>query len=92
MVMDQPGDSTAIWRGYAVPQGGAVPATPANQWSTGTVQQTNSDQGPYPFSVANAKSLLTSHGWTETGGVMTCTDPAKCGTGIKQGQQLAFNI
>ena len=33
MVMDQPGDSTAIWRGYAVPNGGAVPGTPANQWT-----------------------------------------------------------
>jgi peptide/nickel transport system substrate-binding protein len=92
MVMDQPGDSTAIWRGYAVPSGGAVPGAPANQWSTGTIQQTNSLQGPYPFSVANAKSLLTSHGWTETGGVMACTDPAKCGAGIKQGQQLAFTV
>jgi peptide/nickel transport system substrate-binding protein len=90
-VMDQPGDSTAIWRGYAVPQGGAVPGVPANQWDP-TVQQSNSGQGPYPFSVANAKALLTSHGWTETAGVMTCTDPAKCGAGIKQGQQLAFTV
>jgi peptide/nickel transport system substrate-binding protein len=90
-VMDQPGDSTAIWRGYAVPQGGAVPGVPANQWDP-TVQQSNSGQGPYPFSVANAKSLLTSHGWTETAGVMTCTVPAKCGAGIKQGQQLAFTV
>jgi peptide/nickel transport system substrate-binding protein len=91
MVMDQNGDSTAIWRGYAVPQGGAVPAVPANQWVP-SIQNSNGDQGPYPFSIANAKALLTSHGWTETGGVMTCTDPAKCGTGIKQGQQLAFTV
>jgi len=91
MVMDQPGDSTAIWRGYAVPEGGAVPGVPANQW-TPAIQQANGNQGPYPFSPANAKSLLTSHGWTETGGVMTCTDPAECGAGIKQGQQLAFTI
>src|SRR5215831_5449341 len=91
MVMDQPGDSTAIWRGYAVPNGGAVPGTPVNQW-TPQVQQANESQGPYPFSPANAKNLLTSHGWTLTNGVMTCTDPSKCGAGITQGQQLAFNI
>ena len=92
MVMDQPGAATAIWRGYAVPNGGAVPGTPANQWVSGTVQQANSNQGPYPFSPANAKTLLTSHGWTETGGVMTCTAPSKCGAGITQGQQLAFTL
>ncbi|HEX9039616.1 MAG TPA: ABC transporter substrate-binding protein [Trebonia sp.] len=91
MVMDQPGDSTAIWRGYAVPNGGAVPGTPVNQW-TPQVQQANQNQGPYPFSITNAKNLLTSHGWTLTNGVMTCTDPAKCGAGIAQGQQLAFTI
>ena len=91
MVMDQPGDSTAIWRGYAVSQGGAVPGVPANQW-TPDIQKENGNQGPYPFSPANAKALLTSHGWTETSGVMTCTDPAKCGAGITQGQQLAFTI
>ena len=91
MVMDQSGDSTAIWRGYAVPNGGAVPGTPVNQW-TPQVQQANENQGPYPFSITNAKNLLTSHGWTLTNGVMTCTDPAKCGAGITQGQQLAFTI
>ena len=48
--------------------------------------------GPYPFSIAKAKSLLTSHGWSESGGVMTCQDPAKCGTGIKKGQQLKLTF
>jgi peptide/nickel transport system substrate-binding protein len=91
MVMDQPGDATAIWRGYAVPQGGPVPSGTPNQW-TPDIEKQNNNQGPYPFSIANAKNLLTSHGWTLTNGVMTCTDPSKCGAGIKQGQQLAFNI
>src|SRR5215471_2406829 len=91
MVMDQPGASTAIYRGYAVPIGGAVPGATPNQW-TPDIQKQNGGQGPYPFSIANAKNLLTSHGWTLTSGVMTCTDPAKCGAGITQGQQLAFNI
>ncbi|HEX6930995.1 MAG TPA: hypothetical protein VF162_02540, partial [Streptosporangiaceae bacterium] len=47
---------------------------------------------PYPFSISKAKSLLTSHGWAMSGGVMTCQDPAKCGTGIKKGQQLKFTF
>jgi peptide/nickel transport system substrate-binding protein len=91
MVMDQPGDGQAIWRGYAFPSSGAIPPQPVSQWLP-VIQKANAGQGPYPFSVANAKSLLTSHGWTETGGVMTCTAPAKCGAGIKQGQQLAFTV
>jgi peptide/nickel transport system substrate-binding protein len=85
--MDQPGISKAIWRGYAVPTSGAIPTNPANPF-TPAVQLENGGQGPYPFSLAKAKSLLTSHGWSEVGGVMTCQDPAKCGKGITQGQQL----
>ena len=60
---------------------------PANQW-TPPIQMENNGQGPYPFDLAKAKSLLTSHGWAELGGVMTCQDPAKCGKGITKGQQM----
>ena len=56
------------------------------------IQKENSGQGPYPFSIAKAKALLTSHGWSEVGGVMTCQDPSKCGTGITKGQQLKFTF
>ncbi len=86
-VMDQPGIDKAIWHGYAVPTSGPAPTAPPNQW-TPAVQRENNGQGPYPFSIAKAKSLLTSHGWAMSGGVMTCQDPAKCGTGITKGQQL----
>ncbi len=85
--VDQPGISKAIWRGYAVPTSGAVPTVPANQF-TPAIQNENSGQGPYAFSLATAKALLTSHGWSETGGVMTCQDPAKCGAGITKGEPL----
>jgi peptide/nickel transport system substrate-binding protein len=88
MVFDQPGIIKAIYRGYAVPTSGPAPnAPPGNQWIP-TAQTANSNQGPYPFNIAKAKSLLTSHGWAMQGGVMACQDPAKCGTGIKKGQQL----
>jgi peptide/nickel transport system substrate-binding protein len=92
MVFDQPGIDKAIFRGYAVPNSGPSPNTPPNnQWQP-DAQRLNSLQGPYPFSTAKAKSLLTSHGWTLQGGVMTCQDPAKCGTGITQGQQAKFTF
>jgi peptide/nickel transport system substrate-binding protein len=90
MVFDQPGIDKAIFRGYAVPNSGPAPNTPPNnQWQP-AAQRANSLQGPYPFNIAKAKSLLTSHGWAMSGGVMACQDPSKCGTGIKKGQQAKF--
>ena len=87
-VFDQPGIIKAIYRGYAVPTSGPAPnAPPGNQWIP-AAQTENNSQGPYPFSISNAKALLTTHGWAMQGGVMTCQDPSKCGTGIKKGQQL----
>jgi peptide/nickel transport system substrate-binding protein len=85
--MDQLGIDKAIWRGYAEPTSGPAPTEPANQW-TPPIQKENNGQGPYPFDLAKAKSLLTSHGWAMVGGVMTCQDSAKCGKGIPNGQQL----
>src|SRR5579875_1235014 len=77
---------------YAQPNSGPAPdAPPHNQWVP-SIQNANGGVGPYPFNIAKAKSLLTSHGWSEVGGVMTCQDPAKCGTGIKKGQQLKLTF
>jgi peptide/nickel transport system substrate-binding protein len=91
-VFDQPGIDKAIFRGYAVPNSGPSPnLPPGNIWQP-AVQRENDGQGPYPFSIAKAKSLLTSHGWAMSGGVMTCQDPAKCGTGITKGQQAKFTF
>jgi peptide/nickel transport system substrate-binding protein len=85
--MDQPGIDKAIWRGYAVPGAGAVPTDPSNQFIPSTERE-NGGQGPYPYDPAKATALLTSHGWKSVGGVMTCQDAAKCGTGITTGTQL----
>jgi peptide/nickel transport system substrate-binding protein len=90
-VLDQPGIDKAITRGYATPTSGPVPNIPANQW-TPSIETANSEQGPYPFSIAAAKALLTSHGWSEVGGVMTCQTPAKCGAGIAKGTQFKFTV
>ncbi len=88
---DQLGMDKAIYRGYSYPTSGPVPNTPPNQY-TPSSQSANDFQGPYPFNIAKAKSLLTSHGWTEQGGVMTCTDPSKCGPGIPSGTKLQFTL
>jgi len=88
---DQPGISKAIWRGYATPVSGPVPTVPANPFIP-AVQRENNGQGPYPYDPAKARALLTSHGWSAVGGVMTCQDPAKCGTGITKGEQLKMTF
>ncbi len=87
-LVDQPAMDTAIYRGYGYPTTGVVPTLPANQWIP-AVQKGN---GPYPFSISKAKALLTSHGWSEVSGVMTCTDPSKCGAGVKKGLVLKLTL
>jgi peptide/nickel transport system substrate-binding protein len=52
---------------------------------------------PDPYSVAAARSLLTSHGWAPgAGGIMTCQQPGtganQCGAGIAAGRQLSFKM
>jgi peptide/nickel transport system substrate-binding protein len=88
---NQPGISKSIWRGYAVPTSGPVPTVPANQFEP-AIEKENGGQGPYPYNPSKAKSLLTSHGWSEVGGVMQCQDPSKCGKGITKGQQLKLTF
>ena len=90
-LVDQDGMVLATQRGYGYPTTGGVPNQPKSQWVP-SIQNENGGQGPYAFSVANAKALLTSHGWSEVGGVMTCETPAKCGTGVKQGTKLALTM
>jgi peptide/nickel transport system substrate-binding protein len=90
-VIDQPAISKSIFRGYATPTSGPAPTGVPNPYIPAS-QRANGGQGPYPFSISKAKSLLTSHGWSMSGGVMTCQDPAKCGTGIQKGQQAKFTF
>jgi peptide/nickel transport system substrate-binding protein len=90
-VDDQVGMDKAIYRGYSYPTSGPVPNFPPDQY-TPSAETANDYQGPYPFSISTAKSLLTSHGWTEQGGIMTCTDPSKCGPGIAAGTKLQFTL
>ena len=90
-LVDQPGMITSVERGYGYPTSGGVPAMPTNPWVP-SIQNSNGGQGPYPFSVPNATVLLTSHGWQNVGGVMTCRTPAKCGPGIAAGTKLSMTM
>ena len=89
--VDQEGMIKAIDRGYGYPTSGAIPEEPASQWIP-SIQSQNGGQGPYAYSPSNAMKLLTSHGWSMVGGVMTCETPAKCGTGIAKGTQLKLTM
>jgi peptide/nickel transport system substrate-binding protein len=86
---DQLGVVKNVFKGYGFPSYAPLPAiVPANL----SAKITN----PYPFNLTTAEALLTSHGWTMSGGVMTCTSPgsgsSNCGTGVTQGEQAAFSL
>jgi peptide/nickel transport system substrate-binding protein len=90
-LVDQEGMIAAVAHGYGYPTSGGVPSQPLNQWAA-VNQSVNGGQGPYPFSVANAASLLGAHGWTLAGGVLTCSAPAKCGAGVAAGTKLSLTL
>ncbi|MGZ4493173.1 MAG: ABC transporter substrate-binding protein [Nocardioides sp.] len=90
LTLDQPVDAQKARKGYAYPNYSPVPVKPNNQWlSPAALKGT-----PYPFDPAKAKSLLTGHGWTMQGGVMTCTSPgtgaSQCGQGVPKGLKLSI--
>jgi peptide/nickel transport system substrate-binding protein len=77
--------------GAGSPDYGPVPPLPASQYTPSDASDT------YPFSLDQATSLLTGHGWTVIpNGTDTCVDPGtgpnQCGAGIPQGTPLAFNL
>lgn len=87
-LVDQPGWIKAFMGGVGVPVYGPVPLKPTNTYLGG-----HTLKNPYPFSIAAAKRLLSQHGWTvHPGGATTCTNPAKCGKGIKKGARLEFSL
>jgi peptide/nickel transport system substrate-binding protein len=90
--VDQKTIVNGIWDGEATAGYGPVPQVPVSSYLSAT-QKNN----PYPFDLAKAKSLLTSHGWTvPANGTATCTKPGtaanECGAGIAAGTKLAFTV
>ncbi|TVZ03312.1 ABC transporter substrate-binding protein [Trebonia kvetii] len=94
-LIDQEGMIKSVDRGYGYPTSGGVPTQPKSQWVP-SVQNANGGQGPYAFSISNATSLLTSHGWKNVGGVMTCQSPGtganQCGAGVTAGTKLSMTM
>jgi peptide/nickel transport system substrate-binding protein len=92
LTIDQKTDDQVAWRGYSVPTTGPIPTAPNNQY----VSNLEQGAGPYSFDVNRAKGLLTSHGWTQQNGVMTCTKPGsgadQCGAGVPAGQALHLTL
>jgi peptide/nickel transport system substrate-binding protein len=86
---DQAGVIKNVFKGYGFPSYTALPAVVPSNLSA---KITN----PYPFNLTTAEALLTSHGWTMQGGVMTCTSPGtgatQCGANITQGYTLNFKL
>jgi peptide/nickel transport system substrate-binding protein len=90
-LIDQPTMINDVDRGYGYPTSGPVPLRPYSQWVP-AIQQANSGQGPYPVSIYNATTTLTSKGWQEVKGVMTCVTPSLCGSGVTKGTELSLTL
>ena len=88
-LMNQEAVISGPLKGYGVPTVGPVGTIPVTSYLSPTGKQGD----PWPYNPTKAKDLLTSNGWTVVpNGTTTCTDPAKCGAGIKQGQPLSFTL
>src|SRR5665213_397406 len=86
---DQLGVIKNVDKGYGFPSYAPLPSTvPASMGK--------SVSNPYTFNLTTAEGLLTSHGWTMQGGVMTCTSPGtgatQCGANITSGYTLSFSL
>ncbi|GGN78850.1 ABC transporter substrate-binding protein [Streptomyces albiflavescens] len=89
--IDQAGLSKVIFNGTAVPGYGPIPQGQSSDFLS-PAQKDN----PYPFSTSAAKTLLSSHGWTEQGGMMVCTDSGtgtdQCGAGVAKGTKFHMQV
>src|SRR5580692_9862016 len=74
--------------GYGLYTVGPVGTYPSTQFLSAKGKQGD----PFPYNPTQAKSMLTSHGWTISGGVASCSNPTACGPGIKKGQTLSFTL
>ena len=69
-------------KGYAFPTVGPVANQPVTSWLSPQLKSGTQ----FAYNPAQAKSLLTSHGWTVApGGTTTCSNASLCGSGISAG-------
>ena len=96
--IDQPAYIQKALYGFGVPTYGPVPAFQGQLQFNGLPEGDPAQQhNPYPYSISNAKKLLSSHGWKVVpGGVDTCQKPGtganECGAGITKGEKLSFQF
>ncbi|WP_298344557.1 ABC transporter substrate-binding protein [Ferrimicrobium sp.] len=74
------------------PDYGPVPPQPSNPY-VGSAEAAST----YPYSIKDARALLTSHGWKiPASGAAVCASPGsganQCGPGISAGQTLTFSL
>ncbi len=91
-LIDQPAFVSGPLKGYGHTNYGPVPSQPSNPYS-----DAYETKAPSPYNPKTAAKLLSSHGWTvKPNGVTTCTSPgtgpSNCGTGIKSGAGLSFDL
>lgn len=91
-LLDQKQYSEKIFKGFANPSYGPVPATPPSAFLS-KAELSN----PYPYSPAAADRLLSSHGWTRnSSGTYECQQPGsgvnECGAGIARGTPLTLHF
>jgi peptide/nickel transport system substrate-binding protein len=89
-LQDEQAEIKGAFDGAAAPAYGPVAVAPYSPYTP-----SDALNNPYPFSVADATSLLKSHGWSVVpGGKTTCTSPGtaanECGSGISAGQDISF--
>jgi peptide/nickel transport system substrate-binding protein len=89
---NEPGYISAFMDGAGGQAYGPVPKYPASPYTPA-----DATTDPYPYSIADAITLLKDHGWTiNTSGTDVCasagTGPTDCGAGIPAGTKLAFNL
>jgi peptide/nickel transport system substrate-binding protein len=91
-LVNQPQDVKYAFNGLATPTYGPVALDPPSPYVT-SYEKDN----PYPFSIASATKLLSSHGWKiNKGGTDVCQDAGtgsnQCGANIPAGKQLSFKF
>jgi peptide/nickel transport system substrate-binding protein len=91
-LLDQQAVVKYLLRGYGAEGTGPVPSDVPDPY---LASQFRTD--PFPFSVADAKALLTAHGWrVSPGGVTTCQKPgtgaSDCGAGVASGTPLVLSL
>jgi peptide/nickel transport system substrate-binding protein len=88
-LIDQEGWIKAYLDNTASPTCGPIPITPPSP----LVNTSAISFAPCAYSISTSSKLLSDHGWKVVpGGTTTCTDPAKCGSGISKGEAISFNI